>query len=65
MNAAVRPTAVNPVPQGVLSILSLAVNVLVLAIIIKRARQQKKNPYKQEIFTDTRDYQLAMARAAK
>lgn len=65
MNAAVRPTAVNPVPQGVLSILSLAVNVLVLAIIVKRARQQKKNPYKQEIFTDTRDYQLAMARAAK
>ncbi len=65
MDAAVRPTLVNPVPQGVLSIISLAVNVLVLAIIIKRSIQLKKNPYKNEIFTDTKDYQLAMERAAK
>lgn len=63
MDAAVRPTLVNPVPQGVLSILALAVNALVLALIIKRSIQQKKNPYKNEIFTDTKDYQLAMARA--
>lgn len=63
MDAAVRPTLANPVPQGVLSILALAVNALVLALIIKRAIQQKKNPYKNEIFTDTKDYQLAMARA--
>jgi len=63
MDAAIRPTAVNPVPQGVISILSLGINVLVLAIIIKRARAQKKNPYKNEIFTDTKDFQLAMARA--
>ena len=65
MDAAIRPTAVNPVAQGVLSIAALAVNVLVLAIVIKRAVQQKKNPYKQEIFTDTKDFQLAMARAEK
>ena len=63
MDAAVRPTLVNPVPQGVISILSLAINALVLALIVRRAIQQKKNPYKEEIFTDTRDYQLAMARA--
>lgn len=63
MNAAVRPTLANPVPQGVISIVSLAINALALAIIIKRAVQQKKNPYKQEIFTDTKDFQLAMARA--
>ncbi len=63
MDAAVRPTLVNPVPQGVISILSLAVNALVLALIIKRAVQQKKNPYKNEIFTDTKDFQLAMERA--
>ncbi len=63
MDAAVRPTLVNPVPQGVLSIASVAVNALVLAIIIKRAIQQKKNPYKHEIFTDTQDFQLAMSRA--
>jgi len=63
MDAAVRPTLVNPVPQGVISILSLAINVLALALIIKRSKEQKKNPYKQEIFTDTKDFQLAMARA--
>lgn len=42
-----------------------ALNALVLAIIIKRSIQQKKNPYKNEIFTDTRDFQLAMARAGE
>ena len=63
MDAAIRPTLVNPVPQGVISILSLAINVLALALIIKRSKEQKKNPYKQEIFTDTKDFQLAMARA--
>ena len=63
MDAAVRPTLVNPVPQGVISIASLAINVLVLALIIKRSKEQKKNPYKQEIFTDTKDFQQAMQRA--
>lgn len=62
MDAAIRPTLVNPVPQGVISIASLAINVLALALIIKRSKEQKKNPYKQEIFTDTKDFQLAMAR---
>ena len=65
MDAAVRPTLVNPVPQGVISIASLAINVLALALIIKRSREMKKNPYKNEIFTDTADFQLAMARAEK
>ena len=65
MDAAVRPTQANPVPQGVISIVSLAVNVLVLAIIIKRSIQQKKNPYKNEIFTDTKDFRLAMARVGQ
>ena len=63
MNAAVRPELVNPVPQGVISILSIGINALALAIIIKRSKEQKKNPYKNEIFTDTKDFQLAMARA--
>jgi len=63
MDAAVRPTLVNPVPQGVISIASLAINVLVLALIIKRSVEQKKNPYKNEIFSDTKDFQLALARA--
>ena len=63
MDAAIRPALVNPVPQGVISIASLAINVLALALIIKRSKEQKKNPYKQEIFTDAKDFQLAMARA--
>ena len=63
MDAAIRPVLVNPVPQGVISILSVGINALALALIIKRSKEQKKNPYKQEIFTDTKDFQLAMARA--
>ena len=31
--------------------------------IQNRAKAQKKNPWKEEIFTDTRDHQEAMARA--
>ena len=63
MDAATRPTAADPTMQGVIAILALAANVIVLAIIIKRAVQQKKNPYTNEIFTDLRDFQLAKARA--
>ena len=63
MDAAVRPTAADPRAQGVISVISLAVNALMLALIIRRAIQQKKNPYKNEIFTDTRDFRLAMERA--
>ena len=63
MDAATRPSAADPTMQGVIAILALAANVIVLAIIIKRAAEQKKNPYTNEIFTDTRDFKLAMARA--
>ena len=63
MDAAVRPVLVDPVPQGVISILSLGINALVLAIIIKKSVENKKNPYRKEIFTDTEDFRLAMARA--
>ena len=63
MDATVRPTTANPTMQGVIAILALAANVIVLAIIIKRSVEQKKNPYKNEIFTDHRDYRQAMVRA--
>ena len=63
MDAAVRPTSANPTAQGVIAIISLLANVLVLAVIIKRSVEQKKNPYKEEIFVGTRDYELAMKRA--
>ena len=63
MNPAVRPASADPTMQGVVAIIALAVNVVALAFIIKRSIEQKKNPYRSEIFTDQRDFQLAMARA--
>ena len=42
--------------------MALVVNVVILVAIIKRAKAQKKNPYKQEVFTDQKDFQEAMAR---
>ena len=65
MNPAVRPGAADPTMQGVVAVLALFVNVVVLAIIIKRSIELKRNPYKQEIFQDQKDFQLAMARAEK
>ena len=56
-------TAANPMAQGFIAILAIAVNVFVFAYILKRAKEQKKNPWKQEIFTDTKDYIEAMNRA--
>ena len=49
--------------QRVIAIVALVVNVVILVAIIKRAKAQKKNPYKQEVFTDQKDFQEAMARA--
>jgi hypothetical protein len=63
MDAAVRPTSADPRVQGIIAIIALAANVLCLAVIIKRSIQLKKNPYKNEIFTDQEDFKLAMARA--
>ena len=60
---AIRPTAADPTAQGVVAIVALVVNVVILVTIIKRAKAQKKNPYKQEVFTDQKDFQEAMARA--
>lgn len=52
----------NPVAQGVLAIAALAANVICIAVIIKRANAQKINPYKQDVFAGTRDFEEAMAR---
>lgn len=53
----------NAVPQGVISFLALVINIVCLAVIIKRSVEQKKNPYKNEIFAGTRDFEEAMKRA--
>lgn len=57
------PTTANPMAQGFIAVLSIAVNVFIFAYILKRAKEQKKNPWKQEIFMDTKDYIEAMNRA--
>lgn len=57
------PTTANPTAQGIISVLSVAVNIVVFAVIMRRAKAQKKNPYTNEIFTDQKDYKLAMSRA--
>ncbi len=62
---AAMPVTANPTAQGVISVLSLGINVLALAFIIKRSIEQKKNPYTGEIFVGTKDFEIAMARAEK
>lgn len=62
MNPAVHPTTADPKMMGVFAVLALVANVLVFAHIMKLSISQKKNPYKNEIFTGTRDFEEAMAR---
>lgn len=63
MDKNVHPTLADPTSQGVIAIAALAANVIVLGVIIKRSIEQKKNPYKNEIWKGTKDFELAMARA--
>jgi len=62
-NPAVEPALGSPVAQGVIAILAVVVNVAVLAAIYKRAKQQGINPYKQEVWKGTPDFEEAMSRA--
>lgn len=54
----------NPTMQGVWALLALAANVICISVIIKRSIEQHKNPYTNEIFAGTKDYEEAMARRA-
>lgn len=53
----------NPTAQGVVAMLAIIANVVCISVIIKRAIEQKKNPYTKEIWVGTRDYEQAMSRA--
>ena len=57
------PQTANPAAQGIISVISIVVNIVVFAVILVRAKQQKKNPYTNEIFKDQKDFKMAMARA--
>ena len=66
-NSACRPSSyhhtADPRAQGIIAALALAVNVCVFAAIIKKAKATKTNPYMKEIWTGTKDFDEAMARA--
>ncbi len=53
----------NPTAQGVVAILSIAINVICITEIIKRSVKLGKNPYANEVFIGTKDFDLAMERA--
>ncbi len=61
--AGVTPVLGTVAMQGFISVLSLAINVVALGFIIKKSVKAKKNPYKNDVFTDQKDYQEAMERA--
>lgn len=57
--------APNVTMQGVFALLSIVANVICISVIIKRSIEAKKNPYTNDIFVGTRDYEEAMNRAEK
>ena len=57
------PTSADPHMQGLISILSIGINVFVFIYIMLRAKRKGINPYKKEIFVGTKDYEEAMSRA--
>lgn len=53
----------NLVPMTIVSSLSLILNIILVIVVVKRSLAAKKNPYTNEIFTDTKDYKQITARA--
>ena len=53
----------NPTAQGLISMLALVVNVICLCDILKTAKKKGINPYKNEIWKGTPDFEEAMDRA--
>ena len=54
----------NPTAQGVIAFLAIAANVICIAVIIKRSIQMGKNPYSNNVWEGTKDFDEAMERAA-
>ena len=53
----------DPRAQGVVAMLAIAANVICIAVIIKRSIAMGKNPYSNDVWAGTKDYEEAMARA--
>ena len=56
-------SAADPRMQGLWAVAALAANAIFLGMIIKRARKLHINPYKQELWVGTKDFEEAMERA--
>lgn len=57
-------STLNTTTNTVVSVIALAANVAAIAYIFYRAKKLGVNPYKQEVFIGTRDYETARARIA-
>ena len=53
----------NPTAQGVVAFAAIIANVICIAVIIKRAIEMGKNPYTNDIWAGTKDYEEALKRA--
>ena len=53
----------DPRMQGVIAVAAIAINVVVMAFIIQRSIKMGKNPYSNDVWAGTKDYEEAMARA--
>lgn len=53
----------RPTAQGVIAVMSIISNVLLLCAIIKKSLEENKDPYRNDIWVGTEDYNEAMARA--
>jgi hypothetical protein len=51
--------------QGFVAMMALAINVVCISVIIRNAIKLGGNPYSNPVFVGTKDYDAAMARAAK
>ena len=64
MDPARHPELADPTAGGVIAVISVLANLAALAYIIKRAKAQGINPYKNEVWKGSADYEEAMKRAA-
>ena len=53
----------DPRAQGVVAIMSIVANVVCISFIIQRSIKMGKNPYSNDVWAGTKDYEEAMERA--
>jgi hypothetical protein len=53
----------DPRMQGFVAVCAIAINVVCISVIIKRSVAMGKNPYSNEVFKGTKDFEEAMERA--